>query len=571
MVKWGGMYARQILPAMFVFVIACGDDGGNGAMGAGGSSSGGARANGGSANDGGGTSGGGGQSHMGGAGGGEPPVLVTDPLPLTETDSFYPRAIRLGDGTVIASVVAPQPSGRLGGTIFESTDEGVTFTEIGHVDDPIAGGGLCCATLFELPAPLGSLEAGTLLWSASAGGDTPDEPMSLPLYSSSDRGKTWTYLSTVVVADVPRSEGGLWEPELTQLDDGRLVCYWSDETDPNHSQKLVAARSSDAVSWAERHDVVATNGFAGRPGMPVVRRAVSGEYLLSYELCGTDGCANHMKRSSDGWTFGAVTDPGPRPSTMNGEHFRHAPTLAAHPSPGDSGRLYLVGQLLYTGEAQTAGSGTVILASTEGGYGNWYKLAAPVPVPEAYDNFCPNYSSPLLPLDGGASVLELASKWVDGHCRTYFAKGRLGGTGDAAGLAAGRYRLRSLISGHCLDVAGGSVESGANVQQWACNGLAPQAWDLEGLANDVASLRSAQSGFCLSAQGTEPGANVAQLPCDGGTRWKLENVGLDAYRLVEEASGLCLDVAGGSADAGANVQLWSCNDLAPQVWIWSAD
>jgi hypothetical protein len=111
-------------------------------------------------------------------------------MPLTETASFYPRAIELADGTILASVVAPQESGRLGGTILESTDHGVTFSAIGHIDDELASGGLCCATLFELPQALGALPAGALLWSASVGGDAPSAPMSIPVWSSVDGGHT---------------------------------------------------------------------------------------------------------------------------------------------------------------------------------------------------------------------------------------------------------------------------------------------------------------------------------------------------------------------------------------------
>jgi arabinan endo-1,5-alpha-L-arabinosidase len=38
------------------------------------------------------------------------------------------------------------------------------------------------------------------------------------------------------------------------------------------------------------------------------------------------------------------------------------------------------------------------------------------------------------------------------------------------------------------------------------------------------------------------------------------------YRLVNETSGLCLDVAGGSATPGTNVRQWGCNDGDAQSW-----
>ena len=38
------------------------------------------------------------------------------------------------------------------------------------------------------------------------------------------------------------------------------------------------------------------------------------------------------------------------------------------------------------------------------------------------------------------------------------------------------------------------------------------------------------------------------------------------YRVRDAAGAVCLDIAGGSAEMGGNVQQWSCNDLAPQIF-----
>ena len=219
-----------------------------------------------------------------GGGGDDQGPISTPVMPILEEDGFYPRAIELADGTVIAAIVAPQPSGRLGGTILESLDGGVTFETVGRIDGDLSLGGLCCATIYQLPHALGALPAGALLWSASVGGDNQGAPMSIPIFASTDVGRTWTYLSTVVTAGVPRSQGGLWEPELSQLDDGSLVCHYSDETDPAHSQKLVARRSTDGVSWPEQRDIVSMAPFGARPGMPVVRRGAPRGLALSLEI-----------------------------------------------------------------------------------------------------------------------------------------------------------------------------------------------------------------------------------------------------------------------------------------------
>lgn len=501
--------------------------------------------------------------------------LSTPPAPLTTGESFYPRAIHLADGTVLASVVQGQPSGRLGGTILESTDDALTFHVVGHVDDPVAQGGLCCATLYELPRALGALAAGTLLWSASVGGDTPGAPMSIPVFASADRGRTWKLLSTAITAGVARSQGGLWEPEFSQLADATLVCHYSDETQSaQHSQKLVRVKTTNGTAWSAPADTVALAPQGYRPGMANVRRqGAAGPYVMSYEVCGTsDSCAAHLRYSTDGWDWGAVTDIGIEPSTVTGTRFRHAPTLAFADTPGANGRFFLVGQMAYGGDGQVSAgeNGKVVLVSTESGHVFWYEIAAPSPVDAPFDNFCPNYSSPLLPLDGGKAALEIASRWDGKTCRSYYARGPLLGTGDDAGVTTGKkYRLVSVQSGLCLDVAAGSTAAGGNVQQYTCNGLAPQSWTF---ARGAAgwTLTSEQSGMCLTAEGTgAAGSNVAQEPCDGGAHqaFAVEDVGLGYYRLaLTQPKGVCVDVAGGSTSAGANVAVFTCNDLSPQIW-----
>lgn len=511
--------------------------------------------------------GGGGDGPGEGDGGGAP--ISTPVMPLLDGDAFYPRAIELDDGTILASVVAPQPSGRLGGTVLASDDEGVTFDVIGAIDGDHAAGGLCCATLYRLPRALGPLPAGSILWSASAGGDDPGAPMSIPVFASSDGGASWSFLSNVTVAGVPRSQGGLWEPEFEQLDDGSLVCHYSDETDGNHSQKLVARRSTDGVTWSAARETVAMAPFGARPGMPVVRRAPDGRHAMSFEICGTDGCATHLRFSADGWDWGNAADPALRPAMLGGLHFRHAPTLAVSDRPGGNGRFYLVGQMLTDpGGAPSAQNGRVLLASSEGGGGTWYPIAAPVPVPDAYDNFCPNYSSAILPLDRGRVVLEIASAWEDGHCRTFFARGPLGGRRSDALKDGVGYVLRSLQSAFCLDVVDGSGAPGANIRQWDCNGSGAQHFAPEPQPDGSVRLVNVGSGLCVGAAGDseQAGANVEQVACDNATRWRIESVGVDHVRVVHDGTDVCLDVAGGSTEMGGNVQQWTCNDLAPQIW-----
>ncbi len=490
-----------------------------------------------------------------------PPTLLAGGL--------YPRAILASNGAIYASLVTGQPNGVFGGSIFESTDDGLTFTRVGGIDDAVLNTGDCCATLYELPRALGALPAGTLLWATSVGQGAATNHMSIVMWASTDHGRTWTRQSTIVAAAQPVSCGGLscglWEPELVMLDDGTLVCHFSDETSAAHSQYLAERRTSDGVTWSASRATVAPANAAARPGMANVRRMPNGTYVMSYEVCGTDACNVHVRASADGWDWGDPNDIGARPTTVDGRYFVHAPTLAYDASDGANGRFFLVGQLAGGGTADENGS--ILLANTESATHGWYELAAPVAVPNAYDNFCPNYSSPLLPLDHGAAVLEIATRYDGNACNAYFARGPLRGSRDATGITDGaRYRLVSVMSSLCVDVTGGSAAAGTPIQQYACNDNAAQDWTFARNADGTFALRSQISGLCLAATGDAAGAAVQQQPCDGGAAqaWSVENVGRGYFRLVR--GGNCLDVSGGSVASGAPIQQWTCNDLSPQIW-----
>lgn len=84
---------------------------------------------------------------------------------LRNDTGLYPRAVRLAyngsaNGRVLSSVVTFSGNNGLG-AVYESTDSGASFRQVGTVGDPEAAGGqgLCCSTLFELPRAIGNLPA----------------------------------------------------------------------------------------------------------------------------------------------------------------------------------------------------------------------------------------------------------------------------------------------------------------------------------------------------------------------------------------------------------------------------
>ncbi|WP_342421611.1 cellulase family glycosylhydrolase [Paenibacillus sp. FSL E2-0178] len=86
----------------------------------------------------------------------------------------------------------------------------------------------------------------------------------------------------------------------------------------------------------------------------------------------------------------------------------------------------------------------------------------------------------------------------------------------------------------------------------------------------VYKLTARHSGKALDVAGgaAADGANVQQWT-DNGTlqqRWKVIDAGDGAYKLIAESSGKALDAAGPANTDGANVRQWTDNNAASQKW-----
>lgn len=140
----------------------------------------------------------------------------------------------------------------------------------------------------------------------------------------------------------------------------------------------------------------------------------------------------------------------------------------------------------------------------------------------------------------------------------------------AAPLAEGTYLVRSFLSNDkVLDVAGGSVENGANVQLYTSNMTAAQRFSVTVDEAGYYTFTNVASGKVLDVLGglAESGTNVQQYESNGSDAQK--------WQLAEQADGsfviqskldpaLVLDVAGGDASDGANVQLYAANGTSAQ-------
>ena len=123
---------------------------------------------------------------------------------------------------------------------------------------------------------------------------------------------------------------------------------------------------------------------------------------------------------------------------------------------------------------------------------------------------------------------------------------------DANATGRSGYLLRSALQGNLvLDVNGGSLANGTNVQIWASNGTAAQRFTFVALADE-------KSDPWLASGVAELAREHASDLADG--------------TYVISASGnvrSVLDVYAGSRQNGGNVQVWTSNNTGAQRWVVS--
>jgi glycerophosphoryl diester phosphodiesterase len=82
------------------------------------------------------------------------------------------------------------------------------------------------------------------------------------------------------------------------------------------------------------------------------------------------------------------------------------------------------------------------------------------------------------------------------------------------------------------------------------------------------------SGRCLdvAGAGTADGTQMQIQDCNGSgaQAWAKQDRGGNNFNLINSSSGKCLDVASSSQDPGAKVQIWECNGSAAQGWYFEA-
>lgn len=195
---------------------------------------------------------------------------------------------------------------------MKSDDGGASWYSHLNVSDQVHEWGLRYQPHFyRLKHDLGAFTAGTILLSGMAvKGDL--SKAWLDVYVSVDEGDNWAFQSSVAYAPGPLTTGNgnkaVWEPFFVEHD-GELICYYSDQRDESHAQKLVHVITTDLETWSEPVDDEASDVYEHRPGMTTVAHIeTTDQWIMTYEVCDgpTPGCPSYFKVASDPREFGPV-------------------------------------------------------------------------------------------------------------------------------------------------------------------------------------------------------------------------------------------------------------------------
>ena len=233
----------------------------------------------------------------------------------TQTDrtnygSEYCRLLKLKEKIWLAAYTVARnkgyladPAGGLQLEIAKSTDNGQTWKRISLISDP--GRDLDNAELTLLKDGSIVLACRSVRW---------QESYRLPVYKSKNNGVSWTKISTIDAnegkpGELGHPDKGVYEPHILQMDNGDLSVMYANEkhiTDPERLPQVISQKTSTDMgkSWGEEKMIVYDKMYnLSRPGMPVWSKMKNGEFILVYEICGTEGCAVYYKNSPDGFQW----------------------------------------------------------------------------------------------------------------------------------------------------------------------------------------------------------------------------------------------------------------------------
>jgi len=398
------------------------------------------------------------------------PFGPVDVVPSTTGGLSYARAVRFGTsgpGQPRPLLATYQSFGGTPFPLYRSNDDGHTWAQQGSILGAGAPAGIYVQPyLYELPRAFAGLPKGTLLfacnyWAIDTSQGFRFTSTNIQLYASTDGGTSWRFLSTVAQGGPPNTTNGatpVWEPFLL-LHNNNLICYYSDQRDPNYGQKLAHQTSTDLQTWGPVVNDATGTTYAERPGMTTVARLRGDLWIMTYEFGEPDDPANpdqnnytyhvHYRIAKDPESFRFSTDtplvPPEGSTAPNG-----APVVSWSPYGGENGTIIVTDN----------DDADFLINRDLGDPTKWTRLSSPMPA--GYSRFTMPLDEPLYSQDPGLVFVITGAQY-----------------GEPGGVEAG-----------IISLADGNVGNGPQARSSSSPSLNRQAF----VQNAIANFRAQHSG-----------------------------------------------------------------------------
>jgi len=205
----------------------------------------------------------------------------------------------------------------------------------------------------------------------------------------------------------------------------------------------------------------------------------------------------------------------------------------------------------------------------------WSYKATQGLIPNSWGLYDPNHwaTTPNISTDSAATIAADWQQWTTPA--TFSLNTALGLHGNQNGGSttintSAWYNVVNTNSGACVDAANQATANGTAIQQWACGPQqVNQEWQLQSQGNGNYSIVARGApGQALDVvnRGTANGSLIQLWAYGGGTnqQWMPVSVASGLYKLVNVASGRCLDVPAASTANGVQLEIYDCNGTGAQ-------
>lgn len=484
-------------------------------------------------------------------------------------NSFYERVVQLNNGDLLATWMREFPlnanwAGMKNPQFYKSSDEGRTWdmcSEIIPENYGILKDKLGMHGLYVFPQALVNYPAGTILYAVSDWNENSE--YTIHIWRSTDNGSTWQLHSELA----PRGNRSTWETEFTVTEDGRLVCYYSDERQEGYDQCIAYEISNDGgVTWGG-YTIVAGEYEAGwipgvsagnwRPGMPRVLKLKTGGYLMVYEnINSSQNGIVTVRRSADGLDWGSVEELGTVVTTGKYSAYQ-CPAIALIDDGSEYGRLFLRGMNDNCSPSQC-------FTSTDNG-NTWTLIEAPLTAVRN-ESVGSSWSGTFLSI--GNKLLEINNYYNGSYNEIRVGTGIL--YGNQIIVSGADYEIANSSNGLYMDDPAGSLEQGTQMILWDKNNLKTQSWNFEDMGAGAYKITSNYSSLTLDNKdgSTQSGSVVRQWENNNAPaqRWLLERVGNGLLRIKNQAGGLYIDTENQSTNPHAPLVQLPLSDSGTQKW-----